>query len=106
MRASASMTSKVDTTLSRPLADRLGEVIAERYRIRGLIAKGGTGAVYECEDVADGTLRAIKMVLPGLGTEELARRFEREAAATSRLRHPNIVEVVELVAEAGDLYLV
>jgi serine/threonine-protein kinase len=101
------MPARVDTTLSRPLADRLGQVIAARYRVRGLIAKGGVGAVYEVEHLETGAHLAIKMLLPGfVGAAEIVKRFEREAMATSRLAHPNIVEVIDLVAEDADLYLV
>src|SRR5206468_3963034 len=64
-----------------------------RYRILGVLGRGGMGEVYQ--GVADGRRVAIK-VLP----EELARRdvdkwFERESRTLATLNHPNIVKFHE-----------
>jgi serine/threonine protein kinase len=93
--------------MSRPLADPVGQTVAGGHRIERLLGRGGVGAVYEAVHVETGTRRAIKMLLPDLANAaEVAERFKREAMATRLLDHPNIVEVVDLVAEGPDLYLV
>ena len=93
--------------MSRSLADPVGKTVAGGYRIERLLGRGGVGAVYEARHVATQTPRAIKMLLPGLANAaEVAERFKREAKAASLLDHPNIVEVVDLVAEGADVYIV
>ena len=93
--------------MSRPLADPVGQTVAGGHRIDRLLGRGGVGAVYEAVHLATGTPRAIKMLLPGLANAaEVAERLRREAAATRLLDHPNIVQIIDLVAEGPDLYLV
>jgi serine/threonine-protein kinase len=78
------------------LDPRLGEVVAERYRLVGRIGRGGMGAIYEAEHVVTGKRFAVKMLRPGLGSvPENTKRFEREARAASLLAHPNIVSVID-----------
>ncbi len=97
----------MDSTLARPLAERVGRVVGGRYKIVRLRGRGGTGAVYEAEQVADGAPLAVKVLLPGGADAELmAERFRREARAARLLDHPNIVGIRELIEEEGELYLV
>jgi serine/threonine protein kinase len=99
--------AKVDSTMSRPLADLVGRTIAGRYRILRPLGRGGTGAVYEAEQLPEGAPVAIKALLPGAeGADQIAERFRREARVARLLAHPNIVEIRELVAERDELYLV
>jgi len=101
------MALKVESTMSRPLSEMIGRVVAGRYRLDGLLARGGVGAVYSAEHLPSKTQVAVKMLLPGLAHAALiAERFRREAKATSLLDHPNVVEVLDLVAEQDNLYLV
>jgi serine/threonine-protein kinase len=96
-----------DASLSKPLAELVGHSIAGRYRIVRLLGRGGIGAVYEAEQIATGMPLAIKVLLPGhRNAKLLGERFKREAKASSLLDHPNIIEVLDLVAEGDDLYLV
>jgi len=101
------MALKVESTMSRPLSEMIGRVVAGRYRLDGLLARGGVGAVYSAEHLPSKTQVAVKMLLPGLAdAAHLAERLRREAKAASLLDHPNIVEVLDLVAEQDNLYLV
>lgn len=82
-----------------------------RYQIRGEIASGGMGAVYEGIDPAIGRTVAVKTILPGvLGTPEeapqLKERLLREARAAGGLAHPNIVTVFDVGEEGGTAYIV
>src|SRR5262249_10200882 len=65
-----------------------------KYRLERLLGKGGMGAVYEASDLRLGRRVAVKVMTGRLfGDKEALRRFEREARASARLNHPNIIVV-------------
>lgn len=65
----------------------------EGYRLGNLIGRGGMGEVYEGLNGANPV--AIKALPASYFHDETSRRrFEREAEATKRLSHPNIVKVL------------
>jgi GAF domain-containing protein len=65
-----------------------------KYRLERVIGTGGMGAVYEATDLGLGRRVALKVLLArNFGNPGALRRFEREAQASARLRHPNIVTV-------------
>jgi eukaryotic-like serine/threonine-protein kinase len=72
------------------------------YRIAAKIGAGGMGEVYEAHDENLQRTVALK-VLPEefLGDEERVRRFEQEAFAASRLNHPNIITIFEVLHAEG-----
>ena len=78
------------------------------YRLLRLIGKGGMGRVYRGEHTGIGRAVAIKVLHPDLGkNKEASQRFQREAIASGRLDHPNIVGVSDFgVLEDGCPYLV
>ncbi len=77
------------------------------YRILELINEGGMGAVYRAEDLTLGRTVAIKVVRAMSRDPEAAgRRFLREAQAASRIDHPNVITVFEVLQEDGINYLV
>ena len=84
----------------------VGFVVAGRYRIRRLIARGGMGQVYEVEHTELGKLLALKM-LPGALAHDrnIALRFKREAHVISRLSHPNTVHVFDYGTTDGLTWL-
>ncbi|HVU50581.1 MAG TPA: serine/threonine-protein kinase [Polyangia bacterium] len=89
-----------ETTL--PAGARLG-----KYEIVRLIGSGGMGAVYEATHVEIGKRVAIKTLAPAVAAVAGARqRFLREAQLTSRLRHPNIVDMTDMGTEGRIAYLV
>jgi serine/threonine-protein kinase len=84
------------------------KMLAGRYRLGDKLGRGGMGTVWDAEHVATGRRVALKTLLPGFGRiPEIAKRFEREARATSVLSHPNIVGVIDFGEdEEGGLFLV
>jgi serine/threonine protein kinase len=66
-----------------------------RYRIIRLLGEGGMGVVYEAEQDQPRRRVAIKVMRPAVANPELLRRFEHEAQALGRLRHPGIAHIYE-----------
>ena len=73
------------------------------YRIIREIGHGGMGVVYEAEQVSLGRRVALK-VLPWQSAKDrtIVERFRREARASARLHHTNIVPVFE-VGQDGEV---
>src|SRR5207247_8537336 len=78
-----------------------------KYRLAERIGGGGMGDVYRADNVLAGRSVAIKFLRPELvDNPEIAQRFFQEAQAVNRIRHPNIVDVLDAgMGEAGP-YLV
>jgi serine/threonine-protein kinase len=73
-----------------------GQLLAGTYRIERPLGKGGMGEVYEASHARLAGRYAVKLLLREIGqNEEVLRRFKQEAEVTSRLRHPNIVQVID-----------
>jgi serine/threonine protein kinase len=84
-----------------------GFVIGGKYQVEGLLGQGGMGAVYRATHAVSGKRVAVKWMLPAAGaSEELAERFVREARATARIDHPNVVDVYDVGTQDGSVYLV
>lgn len=81
-----------------------------KYEIVRLLGKGAMGMVFEGRDPVIQRRVAIKRVLREFfeNTDELeaAARFRREAQASGRLHHPNIVSIYEYGEEAAGAYIV
>lgn len=67
-------------------------IILERYKVLGLLGKGGMGSVFHVKHLHLQSEFALK-VLNKLADDTAWRRFENEAKAASRLDHPNLVKV-------------
>lgn len=81
--------------------------LADKYELRGQIGQGGMGLVYEGFDVRLGRRVAIKQMRPELkGIPEDRARFLREAKLISRLSHPYIVSIHDILEQGGELYLI
>src|SRR6476646_8992771 len=86
----------------------IGSLLDGRYRVDAILGTGGMGRVYKAEHTGIGRAVAIKVLHARLGgSKEAEQRFKREAHASGRLDHPNIVGVSDFgVLGDGSLYLV
>ena len=77
------------------------------YQVIEPLGRGGMGAVYKVYHPQLKVQRAIKVVLPVFNDEaEFQARFQKEAQAIARMRHPNILPVHDFGEEQGFAYLV
>ncbi len=78
------------------------------YRLVRQLGQGGMGEVWVGEHQRLERQGAVKLLLPSLSSDEaVLERFFIEARATSRIRHPGIVEIVDCgVSQAGRAYIV
>lgn len=77
-----------------------------RYELLEELGSGGMGAVYKARQKFVGRLVAFKVLPPALrNDDEALERFEREAGALGRLKHPNVVAVFDAGVEGGFPYL-
>lgn len=78
-----------------------------RYRIEAPLGQGGMSAVYRATDPNLRRTVAIKLIHSHLAADpEFVRRFEEEAAAVARLRHPNIIQVFDFNHDGATYYMV
>ncbi|HXU00217.1 MAG TPA: serine/threonine-protein kinase [Polyangia bacterium] len=85
----------------------IGESIGS-YRIVAKLGEGGMGAVYLGEHQHIARKAAIKVLLPEFSAnQQIVARFFNEARATSLIRHPGIVEILDCsVLPNGNAYIV
>ncbi|APR82528.1 Serine/threonine protein kinase PknB [Minicystis rosea] len=86
---------------------RVGTTLRGKWRLEKLIGVGGMAAVYVGVHTI-GQRQAIKILHPDVArSPEQRARFEREAHAVNRLKHPGAVEIRDIdVAEDGAPFLV
>jgi eukaryotic-like serine/threonine-protein kinase len=73
-----------------------GTLVAEKYRIDGVLGRGGMGVVYAAQHVVTGKHVAIKCLDARLANASASARFIREAQAACRIAHPNVVDVYDI----------
>ncbi len=76
------------------------------YEIVAAIGAGGMGEVYRAMDTRLERTVAVKVLPPHLSTEEVRRRFEREAKTISQLSHPHICALYDVGNQDGVEFLV
>jgi serine/threonine protein kinase len=84
----------------------LGTTIG-RYRILDRIGRGGMANVYVAEPAGGSARVAIKVLTPLIAENgQFIQRFRQEARVVARLKHPNIIPVVDYGELDGQAYLV
>ena len=109
-------TSASDPGASTPAIDRrlsdsnqlwLNKIVDGRYKVLEVIGRGGMGVVYRVEHMRMGKIAAMKVLHRDLASDpEVVQRFEREAAAISKLHHPHTVQVFDFGTADDALYLI
>ena len=84
------------------MAETVGRVIGDRYQIVGELGRGGMGVVYLGRDLWREMSVAIKHC--GRADAHAMLWFKREFRVVASLRHPNLVELFELVAHDRSYY--
>ena len=77
-----------------------------RYRVMRRLGSGGTATVFLAEDDKLGRPVAVKRLHGAEVTDETAERLRREARIMASLRHPNLVDVYDMLTDEDDLFLV
>jgi len=81
---------------------RLRRALGDDYELLEEIGAGGFGRVYRARDLALERDVAIKVLHPALTADPgVVERFRREAQLAARLRHPNIVAILDIMGRAG-----
>ena len=107
---SAGSASRPGWLSSSPAAGREaltpGTLLAERYRILGLVGRGGMGEVYRAEDLRLGQSVALKF-LPAAVAEDPQRlaQFHHEVRIARQVSHRNVCRVYDIGEDHGRVFL-
>jgi serine/threonine-protein kinase len=79
-----------------------GTVLSDRYRVIGLLGRGGMGEVYRADDLKLGQPVALKFLPDALANDAVAReRFYSEVRLARQVSHPNVCRVYDVVDVEG-----
>ena len=82
------------------LPDRSGALLAGRYRLVKRLGAGGMGEVYRAHNELVGRDVAVKLLRPEFGANpDTVTRVKREAMAANAVKHPNVVDVLDIVED-------
>jgi serine/threonine-protein kinase len=83
-----------------------GQVLLGRYRIIGLLGRGGMGEVYRADDLQLAQPVALKFLGRALtGRPDMLERFRGEVRNARQVSHPNICRVYDIGEIDGQLFL-
>src|SRR3982750_3437337 len=83
-----------------------GTMLAGRYRIVGLLGRGGMGEVYRADDLRLGQAVALKFLPESLKDDEGRRdRFHNEVRTARQVSHPAVCRVYDVSDAAGQPFL-
>jgi len=85
-----------------------GLVCSGRYRLLDRLGEGGFGVVWAATDERSGREVALKFLKSTAALDPNSqRRFRREAQAAARIRHPNVVSILDVtLGDSGELAIV
>ena len=89
------------------ISDSIGRVLGKRYRLLSALGTGASAHVYLAEDVSLQRHVAVKVLQPGLATDEaFLKRFRAEARSVASLNHPHVLRVFDWGEDTDGPYLV
>jgi tRNA A-37 threonylcarbamoyl transferase component Bud32 len=84
----------------------VGRVVGS-WEVEAHVGSGGMAEVYRVRHTLLGSVHALKVLRPELAAhEDVRRRFLTEGRLQAQLRHPHLIAVTDVVAEAGVAALV
>src|SRR5664279_1026224 len=106
----ASYASSVSRITSMPAADEgrfvPGTMLGGRYRIIGLLGRGGMGEVYRATDLMLGQSVALKFLpAEAASNPRLLERFHGEVRVARQVSHPNVCRVYDIGEVDGTAYI-
>jgi serine/threonine-protein kinase len=84
---------------------RPGALFAKRFRIVGLLGRGGMGEVYRANDLELGQPVALKFLSSFRFDQRARNRLRNEVKLARQISHPNVCRVYDLGEAEGELYL-
>lgn len=95
-------------TSAAPARFTPGTTLNKRYRIMGLLGRGGMGEVYRADDLKLGQPVALKFLTDKLSLDKtMLARFHSEVAMAHRVTHPNVCrvhDIGEVTTSSGTLH--
>ena len=83
-----------------------GDVVAGRYRVVGLLGRGGMGEVYRADDLKLSQPVALKFLAESLSSNGAAlARFHREVSLARQISHRHVCRVYDIGEHAGMHFL-
>jgi serine/threonine-protein kinase len=83
-----------------------GTILAGRYRIVGLLGRGGMGEVYRADDLTLGQPVALKFLpVPAASDAAALARFHNEVRTARQVSHPNVCRIHDLGDSDGEPFL-
>jgi serine/threonine-protein kinase len=83
-----------------------GKLLADRYRIAGLLGRGGMGEVYRVDDLKLGQPLALKFLPERLaGNPDILELFHNEVRLARQVSHPNVCRVHDIGEVDGQHFL-
>ena len=96
MGGNALSASKLNTRLLE------GQVIGGKYRVSHLLGEGGMASVWAGTNERTGKLVALKVIRPSvIATADAEAFLQSEGLAASRVNHPNVVTVFDVIEHEG-----
>src|SRR6266540_6316799 len=88
--------------------ERVGTLLADKYQLEAVLGRGGMGAVLSGVHTWTGRPVAVKLLNYEYAREpEVVTRFLQEARTAAGLKHPHVVDVLDMGKLAdGTVYLV
>jgi eukaryotic-like serine/threonine-protein kinase len=83
-----------------------GALLAERYRVLGLVGRGGMGEVYRAEDLRLGQNVALKFLPPAVAEDpQRLAQFHHEVRIARQVSHRNVCRVYDIGEDHGRVFL-
>jgi len=89
-------------------SSREGQLLVGKYKLEKHLGSGAMGDVYRAQNVMLGRIVAIKLLRPEhANNQEIVKRFMVEAQAANLVRHPNVVDMLDVgTDERGSPFIV